>query len=96
MKKILDAWAILAWLQDEQPAANRVQAMLEAAQQGTYELGMSMMNIGEVYYRLVRLRDEIQAQAFLHDLKSMPLERLGVSNHLIIEAAKLKGQYKLS
>ena len=58
MKKVLDAWAILAWLQNEKPAANRMQAILDDAEAGAVDLAMNMINVGEVYYRLAKVRDE--------------------------------------
>jgi len=96
MDKILDSWAVLAWLQDERPAAEKVQALLDAAEAGTLKLGMCMINVGEVYYRLAKTRGEGDAVAFLRDLKSMPIKTLGVPKKLIVEAARLKGRYSMS
>jgi predicted nucleic acid-binding protein len=49
MRKLIDSWAIMEWLQG-QPAADAVQALLEEAERGDADLCMSMINVGEVYY----------------------------------------------
>ena len=48
----LDAWALMAFFQKEEPAAARVRALLMAAQSGLAQLYVSIINVGEVYYRL--------------------------------------------
>ncbi len=62
MLKVLDAWAMLAWLNDEQPAADKVQKMLDEAETGGLQLRMSIINVGEVYYRLARIRGEMNRE----------------------------------
>lgn len=96
MLKVLDAWAMLAWLNDEQPAADKVQKMLDEAEAGGLQLRMSIINVGEVYYRLARVRGEDESRAFLKDLKRMPIRTLAAPNKLVIEAAKLKSRYPIS
>jgi uncharacterized protein len=96
MRKIFDAWPILAWLQDEQPAADEVQRMLDDAENGMLQLSISMINVGEVYYRLARSVNEDEAKAFLKDLKSMPVKTLSIPKKLVIKAAQLKSCYAIS
>ncbi len=96
MRKVLDAWAILAWLQDEKPAAEKVQAMLEEAEAGTLQLAISMINAGEIYYRLARKRGADDARALLSDLKSMGIRTLAVPKKLVLEAAELKSRFPIS
>jgi hypothetical protein len=47
--KIVDAWALLAWLRDEQPAADSVRRTLQEAEDGIIRLSMSWINAGEVF-----------------------------------------------
>jgi predicted nucleic acid-binding protein len=96
MNRILDAWAVLAWLQDERPASIQVQKMLEKAEAGLYQLGVGIINVGEVFYRLARMKGEDEAYFFLKDLRSMPLTILGVPRPLVIQAATLKSKYPIS
>jgi predicted nucleic acid-binding protein len=96
MRRVLDSWAVLAWLHDEGPAAKRVQKLLDQAGAGAAHLYMSIINIGEVYYRLVRKRGPESAKAFLADLKKMSIEVIPAPNTLVLEAADLKSQYPIS
>ncbi len=47
---VLDAWAIMAWLKGQQPAADRVRALLEEAGDRRRKLAMNIVNLGEVFY----------------------------------------------
>ena len=49
--KVVDSWAMVAWIQDE-PAAPAVEAILQAADAGTVELCMSWINVAETFYIL--------------------------------------------
>jgi predicted nucleic acid-binding protein len=96
MLKVLDAWALLAWVQDEKPAAAKVQKLLDESEAGDIELIINMLNLGEVYYRLVRIQGEHHAEAFLKDFQDMPVMILSVSNALAISVAKLKSRHPIS
>jgi hypothetical protein len=50
MKIVLDAWAILAYLQREEPAASRVREILKKAEARQVDLFVSLINVGEVFY----------------------------------------------
>ena len=54
---VLDAWAVLALLQGEEPAASRVKTLLNAAREGAVELFISILNLGEVIYRIGKSSD---------------------------------------
>ena len=43
---VLDAWAIMAWLKGQQPAAERVRLLLDAADRGERKLAMNIVNLG--------------------------------------------------
>jgi uncharacterized protein len=58
----LDAFAWLAWLQDE-PGAASVQRCLSEAERGHAECVTSIINLGEAYYRLVRVDRREQAES---------------------------------
>lgn len=96
MRKVLDAWAILAWLEG-QTAKPAVDALLEAASRGEAELYMNMINAGEVYYQLARRHGPDQADEFLEDLdSSLPIKTIVPSRALIIRAAQLKSKHPVS
>jgi PIN domain nuclease of toxin-antitoxin system len=51
---VLDAWAALAFLQREEPAALIVRRLLRRAVRGNVRLLINAVNLGEVYYRLLQ------------------------------------------
>jgi predicted nucleic acid-binding protein len=88
--KIVDSWALLAWLRDEQPAANQVRACIQQAEDGKAPLLMSWINAGEVYYMLVRKHDSKAAQDFLARMRSLPIRLVLPTEEDVVAAAKLK------
>jgi predicted nucleic acid-binding protein len=93
---VMDAWALLAFLQGEEPAASRVREVIEAAQDGTARLFVSIVNIGEVYYRLGKTRTSKEADFVLADLYLLPMEILSADDDTVISAARLKMAHTLS
>ena len=55
-----------------------------------------MINLGEVYYRICRLASAKKAEEIIGKLKLLPIAFISVSDHLVIEAAKIKGRYAVS
>jgi len=94
--KVVDAWALLAWLRDEQPAASHVRDCLQRAEDGNAQLFMSWINVGEVYYMLSRKHDATTAEEFLRRLPSLPIRVVLPDEEGIIAAAKLKSTRKIS
>jgi uncharacterized protein len=94
--KIVDAWALLAWLRDEQPAAGSVQRTLQEAEDGNVQLFLSWINAGEVYYMLARKHGPKTAEEFLTRLPSLPIRLVLPEEEDIIAAAKLKSAHRLS
>lgn len=46
---VLDAWAVMAWLKGQEPAAGRVRTLFEEAQKRQQTLCMNIVNLGEVF-----------------------------------------------
>lgn len=93
---VLDAWAILAFLQGEEPAASLVRDAIESAQEGTVRLFASIVNIGEVYYRVGKMRNQKEADSVLKDLFFLPIEIISADDDTVLEAARLKMKHVLS
>jgi predicted nucleic acid-binding protein len=93
---VLDAWAVIAFLQGEEPAASRVRKLIEGAQEGTARLFISIVNIGEVYYRIGRLRNPKEADSVLKDLSLLPIEIISADDDTVLAAARLKMTHVLS
>lgn len=97
MKKfIVDAWAILALLQKEEPAASRVKQLLENAQQEKLQLFMSTINLGEVYYRVGKVKGEAEAQKTLEQISRLSLTVLPATDERVLAAARWKIHHAIS
>jgi hypothetical protein len=94
--KVVDAWALLAWIRDEQPAANHVRDCLQQAGDGALQLSMSWIKAGEVYYMLARKHAVKVAEDFLTRLPSLPIRLVLPDEEDVIESARLKSLFRLS
>jgi hypothetical protein len=52
--RVLDSWAILEWINGGKPADTHVDALLTEGEGGNARLLMSAINVGEVYYFLLK------------------------------------------
>ena len=95
-RRVLGAWAVMAWVSGEQPARSRVQALMDGAESRQIDLSMSMVNAGEVYYRLARQRGQQYARSFWDDFQTGPTRIVEAPNWLILEAAQWKSQHPIS
>jgi uncharacterized protein len=93
---ILDAWALLALLQREEPAASRVKQLLQDAQDRTIEAFVSVINLGEVYYRIGKLRGEGEARTTVQDIRRLALSVIAATDDRAFAAASLKARFALS
>lgn len=75
MKSCLDSWAVLAWLDGDEPAATVVAETLDRERPP-----MSWMNLVEVHYRTIRDHARQEADEVLSELRPQITEHLpGVS-----------------
>ena len=98
MKKqfVLDAWAVLALLQKEEPAATRVKGLLEDAERGDVELFISIINFGKVIYRIGKVQGEDEAQETLDEIRRLPLTLVPATEAAVFAAVKFKMRYTIS
>jgi len=79
----LDSWAVLAWLDGQQPARRRVEAVIPQRPV------MNWVNLVEVYYRVERDHGRSAADEVLVELRQvLDLELPGVVR--MVETARLK------
>jgi len=93
MKIVLDAWAVLALLQGEEPACSIVSEKLRESSSLKY---MSWINLGEVYYILFRQYGESEAETTLEEILQLPITFDEPNIKMIKNAAQIKGNYRLS
>jgi len=93
---ILDACALIALLSKETGHKN-VEKIIEKSRDKKAKIIMHTVNVLEVYYHIYKLYDETSAKKFLKEIKDTPIQlKTEVTNEIIINAGKLKRQYKLS
>jgi predicted nucleic acid-binding protein len=81
----LDSWAILQWLDGEEPAFSRVEELIEQRPVASW------MNLVEVYYRVERDHGRLAADDTLAQLRGcLSLDLPGTAR--MIEAARLKAR----
>ncbi len=94
-KRLLDTYAILAWLQGE-PGAGEVESILEEGRSGQSELLVTLVNLGELYYTLRRKLSSIETRNLLDQIIEMPISVAPVDDSLVWEAAEIKAKNPLS
>jgi len=57
---------------------------------------MSVVNLGEVYYRLIQIAGPEQANVRLQQLRQLPIDMLPAREPLALSAARIKAAYPIS
>jgi len=95
-KKLLDSYALLAYLNKEKNF-QKVQLVLSEAQNSGRPVLMNEINIGETYYILYRKRGREKAAFFLDTvLIGLPILKLPNNFDDVINAAQIKAVHPLS
>ena len=95
-KKLLDSYALLAYLNKEKNF-QKIKKVLSEAQSSGFPLLMNEINIGETYYILYRKRSQEKAEFFLDTvLPGLSITVLSNSFEDIMAAARIKAEYPLS
>lgn len=94
---VLDAWALLAFLQKEEPAATRMNALLRQAKAPSdTELYAAVLNLGEVYYRIAKGKSESQASEALALFRRLSIRTVSATDERVYAAARFKGRFAVS
>ncbi|MHB1833514.1 MAG: PIN domain-containing protein [Solirubrobacteraceae bacterium] len=89
MSVCLDSWAVLAWLDGEQPALSRIEGVVDSRPV------ISWINLVEVYYRLERDHGRERADETLTALRAALTPDLPGTARMI-ETARLKARAALA
>ena len=92
---ILDSFAFIAYLEDE-PAAQRIQKLLEDAKEKKCRLYISIINLGEILYSVERNNGLAKTHEALALIQSLPIEILPADNQTVLAAARIKANYPIS
>jgi uncharacterized protein len=93
---VLDAWAALAFLQGEGQASLMVRRLLRRAVRGNVRLLMNVVNLGEVYYRLVQTSGQQRADERLQRFRRLPIDVVPAREALALSAARIKAAHSIS
>ena len=93
----LDAFAWLAWLQDE-AGAPAVQRCLDDAERGHADCVTSIINLGEAFYRLVRVDRREQAESLWRMAlrRRLPVSVKEATQRRVRRAAELKSNHLIA
>jgi len=94
-KIVLDAWALLALIFKEEPAAKKVRDLLMQSS-SKLTIYISWINLGEVYYNIARKKGLKAANEIIKDIEKLTIRSQMPSKSDILSAAKIKSEHKLS
>ncbi len=94
--KVLDSWVLMAFFNDE-PAAEEVEKLLVKADSGAYQLLMTVVNWGEIYYSIMRATSQELAEHHAREIHGMHIELVPVREDLALvrQAAIFKASRRL-
>jgi predicted nucleic acid-binding protein len=93
---LLDAWAVLAWLQKESGHL-RVDALIRKARNKEVNLSMGIVNFGEVFYRYAKTKGIEEAKRVERTFRTLPITIIApVEQRLVMRAAHIKAKYPIS
>ncbi len=87
--KVLDAYAMMAFFEDE-PGADFIRDLILQAEQGSADLMMSVVNLGEVWYAIARTNSTDIADQYIHEIEGMAIEIVDADWELTRQAAVFK------
>ena len=92
---VLDAWSILAYLEDE-PAGQQVAEVIADAHENGTPLMMTVVNAGEVWYITARETSEDDADRTILELAQLGIQVTDADWKLAREAARFKAKGQMS
>ena len=93
--KVLDSYALMAFFEDE-PGADTVRSLILKGEEGSLNLMMSVVNLGEVWYSIVRTNSPEIADQYIGEIKGMSIEIVDVDWQLTRQAALFKANGNIS
>ena len=92
--KVLDAYALMAFFEDE-PGADLVRGLLLKAEESAPKLLMSVVNLGEVWYSIARTTSPETADQYVNEIHGMAIDIVDADWQLTRQAAVIKANGKL-
>jgi predicted nucleic acid-binding protein len=92
---VLDSWAVLAYLEDED-SSQKVADLIADAHEHGIPLLMSVVNAGEVWYILAREVSETEADKGVEGLRQLGIDFIDVDWKLARQAGTFKSKNRMS
>jgi len=92
---VLDAFALIAYLEDE-PGAERIDKIFQEVKDKKAHVCISIINLGEVIYNTERRYGLAKAQDALALIQRLPIEVLPADNQTVLTAAHIKANHPIS
>ena len=95
---LIDACSLLAFLNEEfGKGYEKVKDFFDRAVKGEITLCMSLVNLVEVYYRIIQIKGDETADAAMEPVKSLPIKFISnISDEIYFETARCKARYPMS
>ena len=93
--KVLDAYALMAFFEDE-PGADQVRSLLLKAEDSQIKLLMSVINLGEVWYAIALASNPETADRYVNEIQGMSIEIVEADWSLTRQAALFKAAGKIA
>lgn len=92
---VLDCWAVLAYLNKE-PGCKMIKTIFEDAQRHAATVLLHKINLGEIYYILIRRFSQGNADKIITWFLLCPIILVDLRDDILFEAAKMKAHYPMS
>jgi len=93
--KVLDSYAVLAFLEDE-PGADMVRGLILKAEENNLKLLMSVVNLGEVWYAIARTNSTEKADQVIREIEGLAIEIVDADWQITRQAAAFKAKGKIA
>ena len=93
-RAVLDASAIMAFYEDR-PGAGKVEDLIRDAMEGKRALAMSVVNWGEVFYSVWRVKGREAADRVIAEIAQLPIDVVSADLELTRLAAEYRAKHKL-
>jgi len=93
---VADSWVVLGATRGEGEAAGTMRRLLQRARAGNLRLLLNLVNLGEIYYRLIQITGQSAADEHLARLRAAPFEMVPVREPLVLEAGRVKAAHPVS
>jgi len=95
MKKILDSYALMIFLEKE-PGFEKIESLFIDATQKDNNLLMATVNYGEVYYIVLRECGQEKLNEIEKIIDTLPIDVIDVDKNIVKQAARFKASKKIS